>query len=208
MKALACLGMAGALDEAERVVDHRRAAGGEVVAQRGAALGLPEQVGELPDGDEPFAAVELLDHERRVLDVLLGLGVEAAEPVRSPVRDCRSPAPSGRGSCRRACAWCRSPADRGSGSSPSTWDRAGRPSRAAPPPRFTGLGVVDQHRRRAVGGEVEVARAPARSPEWRRPTPDGRARAGPRRHRGRRSAAGRRTRRRPAGLAASERTRS
>ena len=84
MNALACVRVPRSLDQADRVVDHRRAAPRKQVAERRAALRLREHVGELPDGDQPLPAVELLHQEGGVLRVLLGLARRGGGATPSP----------------------------------------------------------------------------------------------------------------------------
>src|SRR5262245_44839318 len=74
------LGMLAAGDEADRVVDDRRAALRKDVLERRAALALEKRVGEIPDRDEAFLADDLFVEEDRIEDVLLGLRVETLEP--------------------------------------------------------------------------------------------------------------------------------
>ena len=72
--------------EGHRVVDHRRAAGRETVAERHPLLALEQDVGELPHRHLALAAHHLLVQEGGIGDVLLGLGIEPRQPVEAARR--------------------------------------------------------------------------------------------------------------------------
>src|SRR6185369_9428392 len=78
--------MRSALHQADRVVDHRRAARREAEVERRAALLLPQLIGQLPDRHQPLLARHLLDQQRRLLQILLGLAVQPAEKLPAAVR--------------------------------------------------------------------------------------------------------------------------
>ena len=103
-----------------------------------------------------------------------------------------------RGCSPRPRASCPRRADRGSGSCPSTSGRAGRPTRAEPrrPQSPSSCRRASPACGRGRSRDRRRGGCRARS---RRPTPDGRRRAGRRARRARRSCRARRTRRRPAG---------
>ena len=182
----------------DRVVDHRRAAGREAIAERHTLGALEQDVGELPDRHFALAAHQLLVQQRRVRDVLLGLGVEPRQPGEAVGRRSRCSSrdfastiekivrmtPEAIGSRIRT-----RPAKRGCEQIVPVARRF----------RFRNeLLVEDQHRQRPEGPEVEVARAARARRHGVRPRrPVGREQPISRR-RGRRSRPARRTRRRTA----------
>ena len=66
--------------EGDRIVDDRRAARREAIAERHPLGALEQDVGELPHRHVALAAHHLFMQERRIGDVLLGLGVEPRQP--------------------------------------------------------------------------------------------------------------------------------